>query len=293
MNRHLIRSSIVRTCLTIAVLIGGSSQLRAAVTTAALRETIEYVTKKFSREAAEEGIEVFTRKLEQAAARYGDDALRAAEKVGPRALRLADEAGAHGGAALRAMSRFGDDGVVWVAKRPQALELVAKYGDDAAEALVKHKGIAEKLITESGESAVRALRAVDTPQAIRLAQLADVPATAALARNSQLLDVVSRFGNRAMDFIWRNKGALTVSATLAAFLANPEPFIDGTMDLAQVVGENVIAPLAAIPGQVASTAARSLDWTLVVIFGTTLGALALMWRGYRTRRAEMRAAAKS
>lgn len=266
--------------------------LRADVKAAALRETIEYVTKKFSKEAAEEGGEVFARKVEQLAARHGDDALQAVRNVGPRALHIAEEAGAHGAAAVRAMARYGDDGVVWIARRPQSLELVAKYGDDAAEALVKHQGIAEKLIAEGGEAAVRALRAVDTPQAIRLAQMTADPTTAALARNGQLLDVVSRFGNRAMDFIWRNKGALTVTAALAAFVADPEPFLDGTADLAQTIGETVVLPLASIPGQVAESAARSLDWTVVAVVAMMLGSLGLVWRSYRRSRTTLRSGTK-
>ncbi len=261
--------------------------VRADAKTAALRETIEYVTKKFSKEAAEEGVEVFSRKVEQLAVRHGDDALQAVRNVGPRALRIAEEAGEHGAAAVRAMSRYGDDGVVWIARRPQGLELVTKYGDDAAAVLVKHHGIAEKMIAEGGEAAVRALRAVDTPQAIRLAQMAADPATAALARNGQLLDVVARYGDRAMDFIWRNKGSLTVTAALAAFVSNPQPFLDGTADLAQTVGENVILPLASIPGNVAESAARSLDWTIVVVVAMTLGSLGLVWRNYRRHRAAM------
>ena len=282
------RFAVVLVSIVFAGAVGQDvSPVRADVKTAALRETIEYVTKKFSKEAAEEGVEAFSRKVEQLAARHGDDALQAVRNVGPRALRIAEEAGEHGAAAVRAMSRYGDDGVVWIARRPQGLELATKYGDDAAAALVKHQGIAEKMIAEGGEAAVRALRAVDTPQAIRLAQMAADPATAALARNGQLLDVVARYGDRAMDFIWRNKGALTVTAALAAFVSNPQPFLDGTADLAQTVGENVILPLASIPGKVAESAARSLDWTIVVVAAMMLGSLGLVWRNYRRNRAAM------
>ena len=92
----------------------------------------------------------------------------------------------------------------------------------------------------------------------RLAIMAEEGELARLGRTDQLLGVISRFGDRGMDFIWRNKGALAVTAALAAFLADPEPFIEGTKDLAAIVGKEVASPFV-------HEAAGSADWTLIGI----------------------------
>lgn len=50
-------------------------------------------------------------------------------------------------------------------------------------------------------------------------------------------------GDHAADFIWRNKGVLASGAALTAFLANPEPFLNGKRDLAQVATDGVVKPV--------------------------------------------------
>ncbi len=255
----------------------------ADVKTAAVRETIEYVTKQFSKEAAEEGTELVAKKIEQLAAQHGDDGLAAVRKVGPQALGLAEKAGAHSDEAVRAMARYGDDGAEWIAKRPKNLELASRYGDDAVEALVKHKEVAEPLVQELGAQGAKALAKIGPQQGRQLAMLAADPSTAALARNSQLLEVVAKYGDAGMNFIWKHKGALAVSATLAAFLADPQPFIDGTADLAQIAGENLVKPLATGIGQGA-------DWTVLGICLVSALALLAVLRSYWRHRAEARRA---
>jgi hypothetical protein len=256
----------------------------AAVTTAAIRETVEFVTKKFSKEAAEEGSELLAKKIEVFATKYGDDGLKAVRELGPQAMTAAGKAGAQAPAAVRAMARYGDDGVEWIAKRPQNLEMAAKYGDDAVEAIVKHKEVAEPLVKELGEQGAKALKAVSPQQGRQLAMLAADPSTAAMVRNPQLLGVVSKYGDNAMNFIWRNKGALAVGTTLAAFLANPQPFIDGTAQLAQAAGENFVKPMTeGIVG--------AIDWTVIAILVLMTVGLGGVWRSYLKHRAALRKAA--
>jgi len=57
-----------------------------------------------------------------------------------------------------------------------------------------------------------------------------------------------------MDFIWKNKGALAVGATLTAFLSNPEPFINGVQHL----GSNVATG-------VGGNIAEHTNWTIVFV----------------------------
>jgi len=284
--RRISSSFVLRSLVVLPgiLAIGLSSAAHGAVTTTAIRETVELITKKFSREAAEEGGEVLTRKLEQAAAKYGDEALDAARKVGPQALKAMDDAGQFGGAAARAMSRHGDQALAAVARNPKALGLAAKYGDDAVDVMVKHKGIADDLISESGESAIKALKNLGTDGARQLGNMAQDPVTRAMARDPKLLDVVARYGDRSMAFIWKHKGALAVAAVLATFVADPEPYLNGTRELAAVVGENLVRP-------VVERAAAGIDWMVVAIGVLTIGGLLLVMRSYLRHRVELRRAA--
>ena len=92
---------------------------------------------------------------------------------------------------------------------------------------------------------------------------------------------------------WASALALTVAAALTAFLADPEPFINGTRDLAQIVGENVVKPLAEVPGKVAAEAAVRVDWTIAVVVIAMAVALVQVWRSYLRHRAQLRTAAKT
>lgn len=246
----------------------------ASVTSKAVKETAEYVLTKFGREVGEEGLETLAARIEKLAARHGDEALEAVRKVGPKALRLADDAGEQGALAVRLLARYGDDAAQYVVARPQAMSLVARYGDDAAEVLVKHKDIAEPVIEKFGASAVRALKNVDPQNGRRIVTMMSEGEFAKIGRTSELLDVVGKCGNKGMDFVWKNKAALAVSAGLVAFLADPGPFIDGARDLTQVVAENTVGALAQAPAELAKEAAKTTNWTLVTIVG--IGAIVVL-----------------
>ncbi len=264
-SAHLIR------LLAVVILCTTASTLQADLRTQAIREAAEFVVKKFSKEAAGETVESLTGKITALATRHGDEAIEAVRRVGPRAIRWADEAGEHGTAAVRLMARMGDD-AVWVARDPKRLSLFAKWGDDAAEAMIKHKDIADDVIAAGGKSAARALRAVDGRNARRLAMMAEGGELAGIGRTPQLMGVIQRFGNRGMDFIWRNKGVLVGAAVVSAFVANPEPYIDGTLKLADAVADRAAGPLA-------ERAVDRANWTL--LFGAA-GAIGIGWIAIRT-----------
>lgn len=251
----------------------------AGPTSKLARETAELVMRKFGREAAEQGVETLTTKTESLALKHGDDAYRAIEKVGPRAFQLADEAGEQGGAAVKLMARHGDS-AAWVVRQPERLALASRLGDDAAEAMIRHGEIAEPLLKSLGEPAAGALARVSSQNARRLAMMADDGELARIGRTKDLMGVVQRYGDQTMEFIWRNKGALAVTAALTAFLSDPQPFLNGTKDLASIAAQHVAAPLA-------SEAGRRTNWTIVAL--TIIGLLAL-WFAARAWR-EPRAAA--
>lgn len=220
-----------------------------------VRETAEYMIRKFGTEASDEGIETLTRKVEVLVAKYGDDSATALRNVGPRSFRLIQEAGENGTLSVKMLAKYGDQ-AVWVVSKPSRMSMIARYGDEAADAMIKHGEMAEPLINQFGASATRALGDVTSRNARRIAILSESGELAAMGRTRELLDVIGRYGDSAMEFVWRNKGALAVAGAMAAFLADPKPFIDGTRDLAEIVGSAAVAPLATAIG-------NKTNWTFL------------------------------
>ena len=229
--------------LAIALTLAFAGSAQAGIGSKAAGELAEYLLKKFGKEAAQEGTEKLTARIIKAAARHGDDVVNAVRKGGPRVLTLVDDAGANAPSVLRLVNHYGDD-AVRALSRPKGMALVGRYGDDAARALISHKGIAEPLLDSMGMPAVKAFGALGPQAGRRLAMMAGDD-LAAIGRTPELLEVIARHGDKAMDFIWKHKGVLAGSAALAAFLRDPEPFINGTADLGRAVSEQVIKPAAA------------------------------------------------
>ncbi len=266
--------------VALALVAGVTTSAQGDVTTQAAREAAEFVLKKFGKEAGEEGVEKLSIRLESLAAKHGDEALNAVRKVGPRALRAVEEAGEQGPAVARLLAREGDR-ALWVAENPSRLALFASQGDEAASAMLKHKGVADSLVAKFKAPAAKALTAMDGRNARRLAQMAEGGELAAIGRTDELLAVVGRYGDKAMNFIWRNKLVLTGGTALAAFLADPEPFIDGAKDLTEVVTREVIAPVA---DKVATGVVDRVDWTwFFVVLAGIVGAYAA-WRTWLRHR---------
>lgn len=250
----------------------------------AIRELAEYLLRKHTpKELGGLGRNALIHKIEGFALRHGDEGLEALHRVGPRAFELVENAGPHAQQAVKLMARYGDN-AVWIVAKNNRLALFVKYGDDAAESMMKHGEIVEPFLEAFGKSAARAFNAINGQNARRLAMMQQSGDLARIGRTSELLEVVGRYGDRAADFIWKHKGALAVSAALAAFLADPEPFLDGIKDITKVVAENAVRPLAEAPAQVAVEAARRVNWTAVALAGLALiGLLVVLARGMKLR----------
>ncbi len=243
-----------------------ATPVQAGVSSKVVKEAVEWMSRKFGKEVAEEGVERLSTRVTRLAAKHGDDLVsQAFRKVGPRAGKIATEAGEQADVALRLLARHGDDAVA-VATKASARKLVGQYGDDAATALVRHGSVGENVIGQFAEQGAKAMAQLGPQNGRRLAMLAQEGML-----SPPLLDVVAKYGDRACQFIWANKGSLLVGATLATFVANPEPYLDGTAHLTEVMAERVIAPvvsdvvapLAELPKAVAVEAARSMNWTLI------------------------------
>jgi len=257
MNLHYAKILAVAAVLCVIA----CTDARADLASKAAQETAEFVLKKFGKKVLTEGTETFAERITASALRHGDDVIRAVRRVGPGALSLADEAGEQAPKVLRLLSKHGDDAAVWVIRRPAGMKLVSQYGDDAAEMLIKHKGLAEPVLEKLGAPAVDALRAVGPQGGRRLAMMTEAGELSALGRTPELMHVITRHGDAAMEFIWRNKGALAVGTSLTAFLAKPEAFIDGTNRLTETVAQNVVKPVV----QETAHAVSSLIWTVLAL----------------------------
>lgn len=264
-------------CVTTALLaVAVAASPAQAQKAKAVREAAEYVMERFGKEAAEETTESLASKLAQLSAKHGDEAIDAVKAVGPRAFRLVDEAGEHAPSAIKLMVKYGDN-AAWVISRPNRLAIFVQHGDDAAEAMIKHKDIVLPLIERYRAPACQALKAVDGQNARRLAMLEDAGDLAKIGRTDEVLAVVGRYGDKASDFIWRNKGVLATAAALTAFLADPEPFITGTTKLVDGVGDVVKEPLREM--------VRGTNWTVVVlsVVGLLFVAALFRWRRFFMR----------
>ncbi|HEX8202917.1 MAG TPA: hypothetical protein VF590_20745, partial [Isosphaeraceae bacterium] len=272
-----------RACrLLIVVAVGlGPLPVEAGVMDRAARATAERVARLLGKEAGRAGTEALTRRIEVQAARYGDEAVRAVRKAGPGALRLIQEAGPHGEEVARLLARRGE-AATWMAASPRRLALVRTHGDEAARALLRHRQVAEPALAAFGRPAARALAAVGPRDGRRLAMMVEGGEMARTGYARELLEVVGRYGDRAMGFVWRHKAALAVSAVLVAFLADPGPFLAGTRELAYVTGEAAARPVLSIPARVAAEIVRRTDRVApaVVLLGIAAIGLSLgrRWR---------------
>lgn len=256
----------------------------AGVVSTAARELAEYSLEKSGMKASEEAVNELAARIEAAGTNYGEDAVnQAVRKVGPRAISLAEGAGENGPRVMELISRFGDGGV-WVASQPERLSLFAKYGEPAAQAMIRHEGIAEPVIEAFGKPATDALVKIGPQSGRRLAMMTEEGELTRLGHTKELLGVVGKYGDSAMNFIWRNKGALAVGVAMTAFLADPKPFIEGAKDIGQIAAENIAKPLAKVPGAIASEAARKADWTLILIIVAVLAAALIAFRFSRAAR---------
>jgi hypothetical protein len=130
--------------------------------------------------------------------------------------------------------------------RGAAARRAARHIDDVARVAARHTLAATPLRALS-----RAMPRLTPLNARRLAMLAEDGTLARTGRWSELLAVIERHGDRAMDFVWRHKGPLAVSTILAAFLADPEAFLGGGRELIGGAAQEATQPIALMAGTAA------------------------------------------
>jgi hypothetical protein len=287
-------ATVIVLCAALLIGLVSTRPARAGVASSVVTEAADYVVDKFgakvvAQEVGEQGSEVLATRIGTLAAKYGEEeSVNAVKKVGPRVFRVVEEVGEKNAPqAMKLMARAGEDSL-WVVARKRSMAIFMKYGDDAADAMLRHKEIAEPLIEQFGDSAVKALTQVDGQGARRLAMMAADGELSKIGRTSEVLDVVGRYGDRAMNFVWRNKGALATATVLATFLHDPQPYIDGGVDLAKTGGEAIIKPAVA---EISHGMAISTNWTAVLVTGVAAMTGYLVFRRWTSnRRRRLRAA---
>ena len=229
-----------------------------------IREVAEYLMKKSSGLAAK-GAQAVTSQVTDAVTRCGPDALPFLRKAGPDGLQILDNAGANAPDVIKLVLKRGDD-VVHVISKPRNLTIFVKHGDNAIDALAKHPGLAEDLIERFGSSGATAMTKVSRVNAQHLAILAKKDPVMAAGQADQLLKIVGKYGDNAAEFIWKNKVVLASTTVLAAFLADPEPYLNGAKDLASA-GVKAATPVVASWGNsIAQSTLTMFVVSLVVLY---------------------------
>jgi hypothetical protein len=155
--------------------------------------------------------------------------------------------------------------------RGAASRRAARHIGNAARAVTPHLNLGMTLVPLARSSS-RAMAALAPRNARRLAMLAEDGTLARTGRWSELLAVIERHGDRAMDFVWRHKGALAVTAVIGAFLAEPETFLGGGRELVAGAAQEATQPIALMAGTAAgrwlgiarSVAVVGLAWLVLV-----------------------------
>jgi hypothetical protein len=229
-----------------------------------IREVAEYLMKKSSGLAAK-GAQAVTSQVTDVVTKYGPDALPFLRKAGPDGLQILDSAGANAPDVIKLVLKRGDE-AVYVISKPRNLAIFVKHGDNAIDALAKHPGLAEDLIERFGSSGATAMTKVSRVNAQHLAILAKKDPVMAAGQADQLLKIVGKYGDNAAEFIWKNKVVLASSAVLAAFLADPEPYLNGTKDLASAVVKAATPVVASWGNSIAQSTLPIFVVSLVALY---------------------------
>jgi hypothetical protein len=238
----------------------------------AVREAAELALRRLGPEVGQEAAEALTRRAERLAAQHGTEVLDALHQAGPEALTRIEARGGRGELAARLLAQHGP-AVIPIVRRPALLDLVARHGEEIIAALVRHPALAEPVIAAAGPGAARALARVGSQNARRLAMMAEDGTLTRLGRTEEVLAVVEKYGDRALDFLWRHKGALAVGTVLAAFLRDPEPFLSGAKDLGRVATGAVTTPLVHAAQQVGAGWAQPIAVAAGLGIGVVAGAV--------------------
>ena len=265
------------------VLLIGMDSVHAGVPEQVTRLAADEAARLLARQAERAAASTLSRRIARLAVEHGAETLVAVRRAGPEAVEVIERASRRGALASHLLAAHGSEALV-IAREPALLDLVARHGDAAAVALVRHPGLARSVIEATGTPGARVLAGLSSRNARRLAMLAEDGTLIRMGRQGELLSAIERYGDRAMNFVWRHKGALMVGTILAAFLKDPEPFVTGARELGGGVTSAVAQPVLGAASHVGQAVTKPL--TLIAI-GTLVVLVCAL--GYRVHRMIARA----
>ena len=226
-------------------------------------ELAEAVGLKFGQAAIKDGVEVFAKRIATVAARHGEEAVFAAvRRSGPEALYAIERAGAGrrvGLAHLPPRRGGGSSMSHGDRRRCSCLRNMVECRGGVVQAQ-GHRRAIDREARPTGGGSTGAGWAAKWPSP---GNHGSDRRPGEDRKDRRLLSVIGKYGEKAADFVWNHKGALAVSGTLVAFLSDPEPFINGTVKLAEPIAEipgklvnNVVAPVVQAPVNAVATVAE-------------------------------------
>ncbi len=109
---------------------------------------------KFGKGAAGSSVDEITVAATKAISRHGDDVVPLLQKAGHKGFEALEQAGTKAPEVIKLYAKRGDE-ALWVILEPKRLVIFIKHGDSAADALIKHPGLADDLIERFGGEAAR------------------------------------------------------------------------------------------------------------------------------------------
>ena len=193
-------------------------------------ELAEALARKFAGQSAKEFAEVggetaLRTVIAKAASEGGEAAARQAadlcERFGPSVIRAIEGSPAR---IAQGLGKLPDDlieaGVRAAAREPQVVgKLVTQFGDDALLVAAKHPGVGTGIVEKLGADGIALSKGMATPEAVRLARVADDIAAVAPTQRAAVVSKIQRTGGRALDYLERHPKLLLTSAGVSVFLA--------------------------------------------------------------------------
>jgi hypothetical protein len=214
---------ILKSFILILVFCSFPISLNAGVAGKSVEEAWEFIAKKFFREIAEEGGEkILQMKFKSLAAKYGDEAILAIRKVGPKGIDLVER---YGDDALRQLNKHGDEALFLLQRSgDEVIPLVKQFGDDAVVACIKHPGVGKNFIKEFGKDGINIANQISTDSVIKLLKNADKIKKSGKAE--EIFKIILKYGDKAVTHIDKHKLLYLGGYALSEFLENPEKYLD-------------------------------------------------------------------
>lgn len=237
-------------CLLTASFSFFSINIHAGVTTKAIQEIIEVVEKTAQKKLTAKISSEFAQDIEKIVSKYGSQSIPFIKSFGKEGIKILENIDEFAGKKIiKLFEKIGND-TYYIINDATKLKLFLKYGDDAAEILLKFPGIADDIIQEFGAKGLKALQNITNREdAAKLALI--LSETNAKKWTDEIFEIIEKFGQKGLDFIWKNKGKLFLAGVGYSFFNNPEPYINGMTTL---VGDKVIEPIIKV-----------IDWNNIVL----------------------------